>query len=203
MKAQKPKPITKSSPPGGSLAPTQQTAVDLIAEGKSDAEAAEVLRVSRGSVTRWRVHSPEFRAALSVRRAELWGAAQSRLQNLIPKALDTLADVFANAPLEDRCRLALDLLKLTGTRPATAGSADPDDYVREVVQRERGRLRAEREDLTDSLFGLPRYEAHFETVQERLAALAAADDRIETPIPRPSDEQVIRDDPQSGAVESV
>ena len=47
----------------------QQNAVDLLAAGKNDTETAELLKLTRVAVTRWRLYSPEFRAALAVRRA--------------------------------------------------------------------------------------------------------------------------------------
>ena len=66
----------------------QQNAVDLIAAGATDTEAAAKMKLNRVTVTRWRCYSPTFRATLAVRRREVWGAAADRLRALLPKALD-------------------------------------------------------------------------------------------------------------------
>jgi hypothetical protein len=91
----------------------QQSAVDLLAGGKNDTEAAELLKLNRVTVTRWRLYSPEFRAALAMCRAEDWGAAADRLRSLVPKALGILADALDDTTA-DRVSVALAVLKLAG-----------------------------------------------------------------------------------------
>jgi hypothetical protein len=66
----------------------QLNAIDLLAAGKTDSEAAELLNLSRTTVTKWRLYDPVFQAALNRRRAEVWGAAADRLRSLIPTALN-------------------------------------------------------------------------------------------------------------------
>jgi hypothetical protein len=153
---------------------TQQNAVDLLASGKNDVETAELLKINRVTVTRWRLYSPEFRAALAVRRADIWGAAAARLQALIPKAIDALAGAFDTAPASERVELALQLLKLIGppSCPST-GSFEPEDYIREVVDRERQRVRTSHDEALDTFNGLPDYNDHHETVRKRLALMSA------------------------------
>lgn len=51
----------------------QHNAVDLLASGKTDTETAELLNLHRTTVTKWRLYSPDFQAALNIRRAETWG----------------------------------------------------------------------------------------------------------------------------------
>jgi hypothetical protein len=154
----------------------QQSAVDLLAAGKNDTETAELLKVNRVTVTRWRLYSPEFRAALAVRRADIWGAAAARLQALIPKAVDALAEAFDSAPADERRELALRLLKLVGPIPYPAvGSFDPDDYVREAVELERARARTGRMEALDTFNGLPDYDDHMSRVRKQLARLSTAD----------------------------
>src|SRR3954471_10045894 len=72
----------------------QQSAVDLLAGGKNDTETADALQLNRVTVTRWRLYSPEFRAALADRRAAVWGASADRLRALLLKALGVLADAL-------------------------------------------------------------------------------------------------------------
>ena len=99
----------------------QQNAVDLLAGGKTDSEAAELLNLSRPTVSKWRLYDPEFQAALHRRRAEVWGAAADRLRSLVPKALDTLATILERSQFEGvRCKVAIELLRLTGLSPGAA-----------------------------------------------------------------------------------
>jgi hypothetical protein len=184
MKNTKPSTRARSHTDGLTLA--QQNAVDLLAAGKNDTETAELLKVTRVTVTRWRLYSPEFRAALAVRRADIWGAAAVRLHALIPKAVDALAEAFDRASASKRVELALQLLKLIGTpSPPSIGSFDPEDYIREIVDKERQRTPSELDQLIESGKGLPSYTDHHETVRKRLALLSPADAE---PAPSRSDE---------------
>src|SRR5262245_17701655 len=115
---------------------TQQNAVDLLAAGKNAPDTAAALNVNRVTVTRGRLYSPEFRAALADRRAAVWGAAADRLRALIPQALEALAEALDDD--NHRIPVALALLKLAGPLPILpADSTDPEDYVRQEVARER------------------------------------------------------------------
>jgi hypothetical protein len=171
-------PSVRSNAHGLTLA--QQSAVDLLAAGKNDTETAEALKLNRVTVTRWRLFSPEFRAALADRRAAVWGAAADRLRALIPQALDALAEA-----LEDdthRVPVALALLKLAGPLPLVpTESTDPEDHIREVVERERERTYTSNDDALDRLSGRRPYSHHLETVRKRLATLAPP----EPPEPEP------------------
>lgn len=154
----------------------QLSAVDLLAAGKSDTETAAVLGLHRVSVTRWRLYSPGFRAALAERRAAVWGAAADRLRVLLPRAVDVLAEVLADPAAPNRTAVALAVLKLAGPLPlAPADPPDADEIVRQVVEREREELR-DRDDDTDADLGLPGYAAHTAAVRTRFAQLAGPAD---------------------------
>jgi hypothetical protein len=159
----------------------QQSAVDLLAGGKTDTETAAALNLNRVSVTRWRLYSPEFRAALAVRRAEIWGAAADRLRALIPKALDVLADALADTTNGDRVTVALAVLKLASP-PAIppAEPTDPDEYVRAIVKQERDRTPSDLDKILESGKGLLHIDAHTEVVRKRLAQLSAPLPKEET-----------------------
>ncbi|VTU02246.1 Conserved domain protein OS=Carboxydothermus hydrogenoformans (strain Z-2901 / DSM 6008) GN=CHY_0839 PE=4 SV=1 [Gemmataceae bacterium] len=164
---------TESSAHGLTVA--QQSAVDLLAAGKNDTETAAALNLSRVTVTRWRLYSPEFRAALTDRRAAVWGAAADRLRTLLPRALDTLADALERG--DDKVNVALAVLKLAGPLPLVpTGPTDPEDIVRDAVQQERDRIRTNRDNAVDRLNGLPDYDSHAKAVRKRLAQLAPPDD---------------------------
>ena len=153
----------------------QQNAVDLLAAGKNDTETAEVLGLNRVTVTRWRLYSPEFRAALADQRAAIWGASADRLRALLPKALDALADALEQG--DDKATVALAVLKLAGPLPLVpSGATEAEEYVRQQVERERERVR-HHSDVLDAMHGLPKLETHENTVRTRLARLAGpADD---------------------------
>lgn len=152
----------------------QQNAVDLLAAGKNDTETAEALKVNRVTVTRWRLYSPEFRAALADRRAAIWGTSADRLRSLLPKALDTLAEALENA--DDKVTVALAVLKLAGPLPLVPlESTDPEDILRRIVEAEREQF-LKHEDALDIEGGLPYYDDHLKTVRKRLARMAPAVD---------------------------
>lgn len=162
----------RSSAHGLTLA--QQSAVDLLAAGRNDTETAAALDLNRVTVTRWRLYSPEFRAALADQRAAVWGASADRLRALLPKALDALADALAAG--DDKVSVALAVLKLAGPLPLLpTDPTDPEDIVRAAVDKERERLRAEEDDDLYGTGDLPAYADHVKAVRKRLAGLTASD----------------------------
>jgi hypothetical protein len=160
----------RSNAHGLSLA--QQSAVDLLAAGKNDTEAADALKLNRVTITRWRLYSPEFRAALADQRAAVWGASADRLRALLPKALDALADALEQADGADRVTVALAVLKLAGPLPLPPSDpTEAGEYVRREVERERDRARNLNESL-DATYNLPSVETHESSVRKRLTRLA-------------------------------
>jgi hypothetical protein len=150
---------------------TQRNAVDLLAAGKNDTQTAESLGIHRVTVTRWRLYSPGFRAALAVQRAAIWGAAADRLRAMLPKALDALADALDRD--EGKVDVALAVLKLAGPLPLVpVEPTDPEDILRRDVDRERERLRKNRTPIVDTIDKLPDYAKHVEAVRGRLAEMA-------------------------------
>src|SRR5260370_21653508 len=90
----------------------QESALDLLAGGKTDRETAELLGLARPTISRWRLYDPVFAAALNQRRAEIWGAAADRLRALVPEALDALADALKKADPTNRLKAASEILRL-------------------------------------------------------------------------------------------
>jgi hypothetical protein len=72
------------------LSPQQETAVDLLASGKTVTDTAAAIEVTRQTVSEWLNHHPGFQAALNSRRQELWEGMTDTLRGLLPKALDVL-----------------------------------------------------------------------------------------------------------------
>lgn len=139
----------------------QQTAVELLAQGKTDKEVGETLNLPRTRVAKWRLYDPVFQAALNAYRTEIWAAALDRLRTLIPKALDTLAEGLNRADNPDRCKIALDILRLAKLSDiAPQGSTDPETIVRRAVNQERQQARGPLDDLAENHKGLPGYQEH-------------------------------------------
>jgi hypothetical protein len=158
----------------GGLTLAQQNAVDLLAAGKTDTEAAQLLNLSRTAVTKWRLYSPSFQAALTRRRREVWGAAADRLRCLLPQALDALAAELAE-PGPNRFKAAcrvLDLAGLSGAAPS--GSEDPEVIVRKVTEQRRREAPDKFDYLVESLDGkdLPPLDQHLAQVWDELEARA-------------------------------
>lgn len=177
MKAAKSPESTYARSNAHGLTLAQQSAVDLLAAGRNDTETAEALNLNRVTVTKWRLYSPEFRAALAAQRAAIWGASADRLRALLPKALDALAEALEEADDSDRVNVALAVLKLAGPLPLVpTGPTDPEEIVRLTVEQERERTRTRSDDSIDALTGMPDYNDHLKAVRKRLARLAPSDD---------------------------
>src|SRR5262245_17814559 len=81
---------TNPDTPDWALTPQQETAVDLLASGKTVTDTAQAIEVSRQTVSEWLNHHPGFQAALNRRRQELWIGMTDTLRGLLPKALEVL-----------------------------------------------------------------------------------------------------------------
>jgi hypothetical protein len=81
---------TNPDTPDWTLTPQQETAVDLLASGKTVTDTAAAVEVTRQTVSEWLNHHPGFQAALNSRRQELWVGMTNRLRGLLPKALEVL-----------------------------------------------------------------------------------------------------------------
>ena len=151
----------RNGQPRRELSTQEQAAIELLAAGKTDKQTAESLSLPAERVTKWRLYDPVFQAALNACRAEVWQASINRLRSMIPQALDTLAEELNRADNPDRCKLALDILRLAKLPDiAPQGPADPDTIVRQAVDRERKQARGPLDVLAEHNKGLPGYEEH-------------------------------------------
>jgi hypothetical protein len=116
-------PRSESEAIGVTLTVQQEHAIDLFVAGRKDMEVAAALRVHRTTVMRWRLHHLGFRAALSRRRHEVWGAAGDRFRGMLDGAVDVLERQLADEDPSISFRAARMLLQMAG-----AGRfAPPDD----------------------------------------------------------------------------
>jgi hypothetical protein len=154
----------------------QQSAVDLLASGKTDTEAAELLGLHRTTVSKWRAYDPVFQAALNRRRAEVWASGVDRLRSLVPKALDALADELDRSGSPNRLKAAGEILRLAQL-PAVAILAteptEPEDIVRQLVMKRREEAHDPLDDILDENKGLPPFNRHMAKTWRELEALAA------------------------------
>ena len=97
MARQKP---TNPDTPDWTLTPQQETAVNLLASGKTVTDTAQAIEVTRQTVSEWLNHHPGFQAALNRRRQELWVGMTDALRGLLPKALEVLkSELESETPL--------------------------------------------------------------------------------------------------------
>ncbi len=136
--------VTKPDETRRALTVAQLNAVDLLATGKTDQEAAEAVGVTRQTVNGWKNTNPWFGAALNARRQDLWGVAVDQLRALLPRAVAVLADELEGG--EQRARVAVDILRMAGLDRAKVperldtlliGPTDPDAIVDAEVRRRR------------------------------------------------------------------
>ena len=128
--------------------------------------------VNRVTVTRWRLYSPRFQAALNERRQAVWAASLDRLRALVPLALDAVADELADADSPNRLKAAFGLLKLVPLGIVATGPTDPDEIVRRVVDHQRRTHREPLDAMLDRGKGLPTLEDHVGRVWAELAERA-------------------------------
>jgi transposase-like protein len=94
----------------------QMRAIELYAQGSTDAEVATELGVERSTVWRWRTQDRTFRSTLRRVHAEATGAGTARLESLVERALDVIASTLADerVPPAVRLRAAEAVLARTG-----------------------------------------------------------------------------------------
>jgi hypothetical protein len=159
--------------------PAQAVAIEALALGKHDAEAAEAAKVARETVNRWR-HSPYFAAALDQRRKEAWQLTHDRTRGIAGRALDVLEDALKDSTTAMAAAAqVLKLVKLEVTAPT--GETDPEVRMRreasawaEAELRRRGEWLQDDLDQMLATFGPARAENErrlAELTNKRLATL--------------------------------
>ncbi|MCM1991335.1 helix-turn-helix domain-containing protein [Oceanirhabdus seepicola] len=107
------------------LSVNQLNAIDLLIQGKTDQETADIVGVARETVTRWRNENPYFAAEMNRQRKQIWEGQHERLRGLVSKAVDTLEKAID----EGNVKAAIELLKVVdfyGNVKAPSGEEDPE-----------------------------------------------------------------------------
>jgi len=92
----------------------QLNAIELLIQGKTDAEVGEAVGVSRQTVNGWRNKLPEFVAELNTRRRDLWQSAEDDLRGLVAAAVNVLKDDIKSDDLALRQKAAVHILRAVG-----------------------------------------------------------------------------------------
>jgi len=78
--------------PGRTLSKAQETAIDLLLDGKTIGETSLLVGVSRRTVSQWHAEDALFLMEMNARRRELWSSCKERLLSLVHDAIDILED---------------------------------------------------------------------------------------------------------------
>ena len=89
----------------------QMLAIPHILAGKSDAQVAEAVGVSRETVNRWRNHDQDFKNELSQSRVAHINARISALSSVNTKAIEVMEELLDSDDEQIRMRAAMHLLK--------------------------------------------------------------------------------------------
>ena len=111
---------------GLSLNEKQQTAIELLAIGKSLAAVARQLDIDRRTLYRWR-QDARFREALWDRRRELWSTAIERVRGMVNPSLDVIEQHLCDRYERIRFRAAQTVLNLASLKKHAADAGDPVD----------------------------------------------------------------------------
>jgi len=130
------------------LTSSQLRAVNALAEGLTDGEAAEEVGVSRQTVSRWKLHHPLFIAALNLKRRALWAGSLDGMRSLVPLAVERLRDELKGNGLQ-AVRVALDLVKTALPRMSEAGPTEAKEVIAQAAQEADERLMASLSTLMD------------------------------------------------------
>ena len=139
------------------LSPEQLNAIDLLIQGKSDQEVADIVGKDRTTVCRWKTRVPFFMATLEAKRQELFGVALQRLRNLLSRAIDNIQGSIEDGDVKS----SFELIKATGLWAAAPPSGETnvrilsEQICLEVLAREHI---PEKEDFLLNIGKNPRYE---------------------------------------------
>ena len=117
--------MAKKTPPP-ELTPAQETVIDQLLTGATDAEAAVAAGCTRKEIAAWRATDALFVAETNARRKAEWGARAERFRSLLPKAIDVLEKSIDSEDEKVRMTAAMHVLKVCGmTELKPSGETDP------------------------------------------------------------------------------
>ena len=114
------------APPGATITPRQQQALQALLTGATDTAAAETANVARETVCRWRHRDANFIAALNEARQNLAQDFHDGLRALLPDALTALRDGLADDNINTRVRVAATLFRTLRDVGEPTGPTNPE-----------------------------------------------------------------------------
>jgi transposase-like protein len=111
----------------------QQNAIDLLVQGLTDREVAEVVGVARQTITTWRNRHKRFAQALEERRRELWSSQLQRLRALVRRAVDILEQSLGSVDERVRIQCAVHILRAVGLYQRGFAEQGEDTEGRSVI----------------------------------------------------------------------
>ena len=146
----------------------QLNAIDLLIQGKSDQETADLIGKDRVTIWRWKTRVPFFMATLEARRQEQFGQASQRLRNLLEKALDNVAGAIEAGDV----KASFEVIRATGLHTFAPPTGEVNVEV--IAERLMYEILA-KEHISEKSFDLshldrnPRYEERQREILDDLA----------------------------------
>lgn len=112
------------------LTQPQVAALELVAAGRPDTEAADAAGVTRQTVNTWRHHDAQFIAAVNERRREVWEDHRHQLRSLYGEAIKILGDSMKyTMPIKALPAVAI-ILRAVGDLPAPDAPTTAEGVIR-------------------------------------------------------------------------
>jgi hypothetical protein len=130
------------------LSLAQETALTLYLAGRSDADVAEAVGVTRQTCNEWRNQHVVFMVELEKRRADLWRSSAERLRSGITKAIENLLGAVEAGDLKASIAL-LKAVDLYGDASMSHIKAlDPETLIRQQAEAQVDKEGVARDSLT-------------------------------------------------------
>jgi len=110
----------------------QMNAIELLALGRTDQEAADTVGVTRQTVNKWRNHDTRFEVALNLKRQELWAGHADALRAMVSRALEVLAEDMGADDLRLRQTAAVQILRAAGMYGLGAPQGETNELLAEM-----------------------------------------------------------------------
>ena len=107
------------------LSASQEAAIALLLQGKTDGDVTEAVGVTRQTIWIWRHRHPAFVAEVNLRRREVWEAVIERLRGMLTPAVEALADGLKANDARLRLAAAVHVLRAMGVYGEGRGRYEP------------------------------------------------------------------------------
>ncbi len=98
------------------LSPKQETAIEMMLDGRTDLEISHRLKMRRQTINEWRNHNMDFIYELQMRRNQLWEKHRDKMSRAVEKAFDILIKNLDNKDEKIQLAVAMQLVRMTGVQ---------------------------------------------------------------------------------------